>query len=208
LRFFSPPENPSLTLEERRVHVEQLHLVADQIVELERIELVAPARRLHRVVRQAQELAVVHARHLDRVLEAEKQPGARALLRCHREQVDVAEQHLPGGHLVVRMPGQHFGERALARAVRPHDRVHLAGAHRQVDAAQDLGTVDVGVQVADLQQHFRAFANHPTLPSSFRPSSCDASTANSIGSCVNTSLTNPLMIIDTAASGSIPRLAR
>ena len=58
----------------------------------------------------------------------------------------------------------------------------------------------------DVEQYARAARDHPTLPSSLSPSSFDASTANSIGSCVKTSFTKPLMIIDTAASPSTPRL--
>ena len=50
--------------------------------------------------------------------------------------------------------------------------------------------------------------NHPTLPSSLRPSSLVASTANSIGNCWNTVLQNPLMIIDTASSVPMPRCAK
>src|SRR6202011_2985792 len=47
--------------------------------------------------------------------------------------------------------------------------------------------------------------NQPTLPSSVMPSSCCASTANSMGSSLNTSRQNPLTIIDTACSALTPR---
>ena len=47
--------------------------------------------------------------------------------------------------------------------------------------------------------------NHPTLPSSLMFISWLTSAANSIGSSLKTSLQKPLMIIDTASSGSIPR---
>ena len=53
-----------------------------------------------------------------------------------------------------------------------------------------------------------ALPDHPTLPSSLRPRSLVASTANSIGSCWNTSLQKPLMIIETASSVPIPRLRK
>ena len=42
-------------------------------------------------------------------------------------------------------------ERALARAVGPHQRVRLAAADRQVDAAQDRLAFDGDVQVVDFQ---------------------------------------------------------
>src|SRR5690606_38355964 len=47
--------------------------------------------------------------------------------------------------------GQHIGQRRLAGAVRPHDRMDLAGRDDQVDAAQDLLAVDGGVEVLDLE---------------------------------------------------------
>ena len=60
-----------------------------------------------------------------------------------------------GGDLVLGVAGQRVGERRLAGAVGAHDRVGLAAADRQVDAAQDrLGALlglDADVQVADLE---------------------------------------------------------
>ena len=47
------------------------------------------------------------------------------------------EQHLAGGDGVARAAGEDVRERALARAVRAHDRVHLALPNREVEAAQD-----------------------------------------------------------------------
>jgi hypothetical protein len=40
----------------------------------------------------------------------------------------------PSGDLVRLAAGEHLRERALAGAVSAHDRVHLAGVDRQVDA--------------------------------------------------------------------------
>jgi hypothetical protein len=44
LRFFSPPEKPSLTAaaQQRLVHLEQLRLLADELQELHRVELGLP----------------------------------------------------------------------------------------------------------------------------------------------------------------------
>jgi hypothetical protein len=50
--------------------------------------------------------------------------------------------------------------------------------------------------------------DQPTLPSSVIPNSCCASSANSIGSSLNTSLQKPLTIIDTACSADRPRCFR
>src|SRR5438034_5104604 len=83
------------------------------------------------------------------------------------------------------MTGEDLGERALARAIRAHDRVHLAGVDGEVDAREDLPSLDRGVEVLDLQQRMLA---QPTLPSRLMPSNRCASTANSIGSSLKTSL--------------------
>src|SRR5438105_9228972 len=111
------------------------------------------------------------------------------------------------------MAGEHLGQRALSRAVRPHDRVHLAGPHREVDAFEDLRPLHGRVEMLDLEQHLSRFpsrfpfplSRHPTLPSRLIPSSRCASTANSIGSSLKTSLQKPFTIIDTASSAERPR---
>src|SRR2546426_8072545 len=103
---------------------------------------------------------------------------------------------------VRRVPSQHLREGALPGPVRPHDGVHLAGAHREIHAAQDLVAVDPGVQVLDLEQDR---ARHPTLPSRLMPSSRCASTANSIGSSLKTSLQKPFTIMLIASSAARPR---
>ena len=40
-------------------------------------------------------------------------------------------------------PGQHRSQRALSRAVRSHDGMHLAGLHLEVDALQYLFSGDL-----------------------------------------------------------------
>src|SRR5207237_6926494 len=93
-------------------------------------------------------------------------------------------------------------------AVRPHDGVHLPGANREVDAAHAFTTFDRRAQIPNLEQHVFLFpfplARHPTLPSRLMPSNRCASTANSIGSSLKTSLQNPLTIIETASSADNP----
>src|SRR5881396_1816421 len=123
-------------------------------------------------------------------------------LRRHGEQIVALIQHPAGGDGVGRMTRENLGERALARAVRSHDRVHLAGVDGEVDAREDLPSLDRGVEVLDLQQRTLA---QPTLPSRLMPSNRCASTANSIGSSLKTSLQKPLTIIDTASSAERPR---
>src|SRR5438876_9461140 len=91
---------------------------------------------------------------------------------------------------------------SLARPIRANDRVHLACFDGEVDAREDIPSLDRGVEVLDLQQRMLA---QPTLPSRLIPSNRCASTANSIGSSLKTSLQKPLTIIDTASSGERPR---
>ena len=60
------------------------------------------------------------------------------------------------GDLIARVARDRVGQRRLARPVRPHDRVRLAGGHRQVHAAQHLAgharrIRHAGVQVTDLK---------------------------------------------------------
>ena len=73
-----------------------------------------------------------------RVLEGEEQAEARPLVRGQGEDVATLPADLAAGHDVRRMAGERVGERGLARAVGPHDRVDLAAADREVDALEDL----------------------------------------------------------------------
>src|SRR6187402_2295155 len=68
------------------------------------------------------------------------------------------------------------------------------------------------VSVCEFEFHFPCFIrvqsvarNHPTLPSRLTPSSFCASTANSIGSSLNTSLQKPLTISERESSSDRPR---
>ena len=148
--------------------------------------------------------------NLHRILEADEHAVLGAFVGIHRQQVARAQVQLVGhaafGHLVRRVAGDHPRQGALAGAVGPHDGVHLAGVHFQVDAAQDRDPAAIvrhhgGAQVADLD-------HQPTLPSSFLSSSLTASTENSSGSFLNTSLQKPLISNEIAASMSSPRVAR
>jgi hypothetical protein len=47
------------------------------------------------------------------------------------------------------MPRQHLRERALPGPVRPHDGVHLTRLDLEIDAAEDRGAVDRGMEILD-----------------------------------------------------------
>src|SRR3546814_3900317 len=70
----------------------------------------------------AQKLDVGDAGNLDRILEAEEQPGGSAFVGFEGEQIFAHERDRPCGHLIAGPPAEHIAERRLARAVRPQDR--------------------------------------------------------------------------------------
>ena len=129
LRFFSPPEKPSLTgaAQHALVDVEKLRLLLDQLHELHRVELRLAAVLAHGVERGLEEVGVVHAGDLDRVLERHEDAFAGALVGVHLEQVLALEEDVAAGHFVLGMAGERARQRALAGAVGPHDGVHFAG---------------------------------------------------------------------------------
>ena len=86
---------------------------------------------------------------------ARNRPARARSSTRHREHVGAVEGDRAAGDGVLRVPGEGVGEGRLAGAVGPHDRVGLPRPDGQVDAAQDLAGVAVGVdgdvQVADLE---------------------------------------------------------
>src|SRR5262249_28599517 len=186
-------------IDEAPIHVDDSELLVQELQKLHGVELLLPLPAAPLVDRSLEEVGVAHARDLHRVLEGQEQPRARPLLSGHREQVLPEIRDLARRHDVARMARQHLGQRALAGPVRTHDRVHLTRLHLQADALEDVRPVlDARTQTADRQ-------HQPMLPSKLTPSSFVASTANSIGRFLKTSLQKPLMIIDTALSPEIPR---
>ena len=116
--------------------------------------------RAHGVEGGPYKLKVAHARKLHRVLEGEEYPRPGADLRRHLQQVPALKQDLAGRDCVIRPPGQHVGQGALARAVGAHDGVHLAGIHRQVHALQDLLVFNRDVKVAYFKHGLVHFPGH------------------------------------------------
>ena len=150
--------------------------------------------------RRLEEVGVVHAGDLDRVLERHEHAFARALVRIHVEQILAVVGHLAAGDLVLGMPGRRPRQRALAGPVRAHDGVDFAGVDVQVDPLEDLLAFGANLQILDIKHAY------PTDdPSSETLSSFCASTANSIGSSRKTSLQKPLTIMLTASSVVSPR---
>src|ERR1700730_4747322 len=146
--------------------VQQLDLGADDPEKLAGIELGLAAMAALRVDRGAQEIHVVHTRDLDRVLECEKQPLARPLVGRHGEQGAAERGDRAFADLVPVAAREPRSKRALAGAVRPHDRVHLAGADREIDTAQDLAAVGKPrMKIVDFEHHGHlTMSNAPSSP--------------------------------------------
>ncbi len=202
LRFFSPPEKPSFTARVIRLSSMSSRFMRSRTSAMNSIASSScfAAVLADRIERGLQEVGVVHARNLDRVLKRHEQALARARLRIHGEQILPLVLDRTRRDLVLGMPGEHAGERALAGTVRPHDGVHLAA--RQLTGRSRAGSR--GRRRARAGSRSRE-SGYPTLPSSVMLSSFCASTANSIGSCRNTSLQKPLTIRFTASSVDMPR---
>ena len=69
------------------------------------------------------------------------------------EDVLALEDHRTRGDLVSGVPRDHFGERALPRSVRAHDRVDFAFTDLEIQPLQDLQVLAgyLGVEVGDTQ---------------------------------------------------------
>ena len=103
-----------------------------------------------RVEHRAQVLGDGHARDRDRVLEGHEQSHPGPLVGGGLGDVLAAPDDLALGHLEVRVTHDRVGERRLAGPVGPHQRVDLAAADLQVDAAKDVLIAGVDVKVSDL----------------------------------------------------------
>ncbi len=105
----------------------------------------ASSPRLDGIKRGLEQVDVVHTRNLDRILEGQEYTGTGAFFRRHIDEILALELDLAIGHGVIITAGEHMGERTLAGPVRAHDGVDFAGLHFQINAAQDVGFVDLGM---------------------------------------------------------------
>ncbi len=102
------------------------------------------------VERRLEEVGVGDAGDLDRILERHEHALARPLVGIHVEQVVPVVEHFAARDLVLRVPGQHARERALAGPVRAHDGVHFAGVDVEIDALEDLLVLGFDLKVLDI----------------------------------------------------------
>ena len=99
----------------------------------------------------AHEVDVGHAGYLDGVLEAQEEAFERALLGGEVQDVAAVECDFSGGDGVAVPAGQDCREGGFAGTVGAHDRVGLAFADCQVDAAEYFLVAHTGVQVFDFE---------------------------------------------------------
>ena len=186
-RFFSPPEKPTLTgrLSISASMPSSAACSRASLMNSAPDSSASPRARRCELRLSRRNWSYRHAGDFDRILEAEEQPRRGALVRLHGEQscpsplVSSEVEARPStslgtngvgvnvtalAHLIPRPPGEHVGERRLARAVRPHDRVHLARGHVQRHAVQDRLVGDGRVEVGDLKH-----SSSVDLPSHFVP---------------------------------------
>ena len=96
-----------------------------------------------------QELHVADAGNLDRILEGEEQSPVGTLLGGQSGDVRAIHGDRTTGHVVAGPSGEDVGERALARAVRSHDGVHLAGVDGEAQTVENRLVVDIDSKLVD-----------------------------------------------------------
>ena len=120
LRFFSPPENPSLTGRLRNASSMSSCFIRSRTSVMNSIASSSSSPRCFRMVFSAafEKIRVVDARNLDRILKGHENARTRPFLGSHLEQVLAFEENLAVGHFVFGMTRQYARQRALAGAVR------------------------------------------------------------------------------------------
>ena len=127
LRFFSPPEKPTLT-PRRSISCSMPSLPATSRTRLRNsgVDSSASPRFLRCALSAVRRNVMVATPGISSgYWKARNRPLAARSSGARLEHVLAVEQHLAFGHLVVVLAGEHVGERRLARAVRAHDGVHL-----------------------------------------------------------------------------------
>ena len=156
LRFFSPPEKPTLTARCSRSSPMSSSL------QLGPHRRAGTGRRRARARRGAGATALSAVRRKYMLFtpgistgywNARNTPVARPLVRRQRQQVAAVVAHAPCGHLVAVAPGQHRGERDLPEPFGPMIACTSPARDREVDALQDLAPVigELRVQIVDFE---------------------------------------------------------
>jgi hypothetical protein len=156
LRFFSPPEKPTLSAPQHVLaDAELARGVTHDLHEFGRGGFRLAARLALRVERGAQESHGGDARHFHRILEREEHALGGAFVGAHLQDALAIQQHIAFGDGVVRLAGQNIGERRFAGAVRAHDGRDLPLLDRQVQTVENLLVLDLDMQIFNFKKcHF------------------------------------------------------
>ena len=133
--------------QQRRIEVEDLGFLFHERHELHGVELGKAAMLPLGVDGGLQEVRVVDAGNFHGVLERHEDALAGAIFRRELDEILAVVGDRSPGDFDLRMAGQRAGERALARAVRPHDGVDFALLDAQVDAAEDVFRAAADLQI-------------------------------------------------------------
>src|SRR3569623_1032728 len=115
LRFFSPPEKPSLTARYRNCSsIFTSFIFSRTSVRKSMASNSSRPMLAHGVHRRLQQIDVADAGNFDRILKREEDAGARALLGRQRQQILVLVYHFAVGDFIPFTARQHIGERGLA----------------------------------------------------------------------------------------------
>src|SRR5207245_877302 len=101
--------------------------------------------------RVPQKVSHLHARNRHWPLKGHENAGPRTLGRIPVKYILAIEFDRTIGHFIIRVPHDDTGERALARTIRPHERMSLAAADRHVHAIEDRFTPNGNVQVLNFE---------------------------------------------------------
>jgi hypothetical protein len=96
-----------------------------------------------------EQVHVVDAGDFHRILKRQEHAFARAFFRRQRQQVFAFVCNGAGGDFIALATGEHLRERALARAVRAHDGVHLADPDFEIQTVQHLLVAGACVKILD-----------------------------------------------------------
>src|SRR5262245_57704241 len=105
---------------------DDLQLALEKVDEIDRADLFLAAGLSKLILRRTQKVGVGDAGDLHRILEREEDTGLRALLRLQVEEILALVDDRSARDRVGWMSGKDLRERALPRAVGPHDRMNLA----------------------------------------------------------------------------------
>ncbi len=152
LRFFSPPEKPTLT-PRRSISWSMCSFLATSRTRFMNSGVVSSAspRALRWALSAVRRNVMVATPGISiGYWKARNRPLAARSSGSISSTFSPSSSDFAFGHLVLLAAGEHVGERRLARSVRAHDGVDLALVDDEVEAVEDLLALDLDVQVLRL----------------------------------------------------------